>query len=433
MIVAHIGSIGGGAGAAALKVHRTLRAAGVSSRFFTTDPSRASPDDEVATLPRRSASWNSPRSLAFRAAIKAYHTGRPRDAGLFSYPSLPIDSPFPFGAVRPDVIHLHWIAQGIDYRTFFGSIPSRLPIVWTLHDMEPFTGGCHYAGPCARYQRGCGSCPQLNGLRNPADLSAITFRRKQKWYARLNLNIVAIASANLEEAKRAPLFAGVRDFSVIPGSVDAGRFAPRDRDASRAALGLATDRLVFAFGAIDLGSVYKGFRVLVEALARLRHRDRVRLLLFGGPLPPGVSLPDGSWHHAGFVRDPETLSTIYSAADVFVLPSLSEALGQVGLEALACGTPVVGSRVGGVPDYVIEGSTGLLCEAGNAVDLAAKLDWMVEHPAERRQFGAAGPALVRERFSPDAVNRSYLALYERITANPGGIAEPVVAGRIKPS
>ena len=416
MIVAHVGSIGGGAGNAALKVHRALRAAGVTSRFFTTDPSRAASDDDVTRFPRTLAPWNSARSLLFRAAVKTYNVRRPSGAGLFSYPSLPIDSPFPFDAVQPDVIHLHWIAQGIDYRTFFESIPSSLPIVWTLHDMEPFTGGCHYAGRCVRYQQACGSCPQLNGLRNPGDLSAITFRRKRTLYARLNLNVVAIASGNLEEAKRAPLFAGVREFAVIPVGVDPDRFAPRDRSASRAGLGLAADRLVIAFGAIDLGSIYKGFSVLVEAFTRLRNRDRVLLLLFGGPVPPNVSLPAGSWHHAGFERDPERLSAIYSAADLFVLPSLSEALGQVGLEALACGTPVVGSRVGGVPDYVLEGATGLLCEAGNARDLAAKLDWMVEHPAERQQYGAAGPALVRERFSPDAVNRSYIALYERLTA-----------------
>ena len=188
---------------------------------------------------------------------------------------------------------------------------------------------------------------------------------------------------------------------------------------------------MIAFGAIDLGSIYKGFDVLLAALTRLRNRDRVHLLLFGGPLPPGVSLPAGTWHHAGFERDPARLAAIYSAADVYVLPSLSEALGQVGLEALACGTPVVGSRVGGVPDYVSDEKTGWLFEAGNAGELAAKLDWMIEHPAERRQFGAAGPALVRERFSADVVTRSYLALYDELTsaAAPPNNSRETAAGR----
>jgi glycosyltransferase involved in cell wall biosynthesis len=416
VIVAHVGTIRGGAGAAALNIHRALRDSAVDSRFFSTDAASASPDGWITHLPRQHvASWNSPRSLLFRLAIKMYSTGRAPDAGLFSYTSLPIDSPFPFDIVRPDVIHLHWTAQGIDYRTFLDSIPSSLPVVWTLHDMEPFTGGCHYAGPCVRYQERCGSCPQLNALRNPADLSAITFRRKRTRYTRLNLTVVAIATAIREEARRAPLFAGAREFTVIPVGIDTASFVPRDRAMCREQLGLSTDRLVIAFGALDLGSVYKGFTVLLEALARLRNRDRVHLLLFGGPMPANVSLPAGTWQHAGFVRDPARLSAIYSAADVCVLPSLSEGLGQVGLEALACGTPVVGSRVGGIPDYVVDGTTGRLFEAGHAGDLAATLDWIIEHPVERRAYGAAGPALVGERYSVDVVNRSYRALYERLT------------------
>ena len=419
MIVAHVGSIGGGAGLAALKTHRGVRARGVTSHYFTPDPRGAAAGDAIQPFPHRHvAAWNSPRSLLYRLAIKTYSVGRPHGAGLFSYTSLPRDSRFPFDVVQPDLIHLNWIAQGIDYRSFFASIPATLPVVWTLLDMEPFTGGCHYAGPCTRYRQACGNCPQLNALRNPADLSAMTLRRKRTHYAHLNLTVVAVATANAEEARRAAVFAGAREFAVIPVGIDPAAFAPADRAASRARLGLSADRFVIAFGAVELGSIYKGFSVLIEALGRLQHRDRVQLLLFGGPMPPDVLLPAGTWQHAGYERDPARLSAIYSAADVYVLPSLSEGLGQVGLEALACGTPVVGSRVGGVPDYVVDGQTGWLFEAGNAGELAARLDWLIEHPAERQQCGAAGPAFVRERFSVDVVTASYVALYERLTRTP---------------
>jgi glycosyltransferase involved in cell wall biosynthesis len=416
VIVAHVGSIDGGAGAAALNIHRAMRDDGVSSRFLAMDPARRPPEADVLQFPRRVAGRNSPRALLFRAALKIYTTGRPAGAGLFSYTGLPIDSPFPFDLVRPDLIHLHWIAQGIDYRSFFRSIPPGLPVVWTLHDTEPFTGGCHATGGCVRYRRGCGSCPQLNALRNAVDLSAITIRRKRRLYRGLNLTMVAIGEANAGQAKRASVLAGTHGVTVIPIGIDVTRFTPRSRAESRAALGIQQDRLVIAFGAIDLGNVYKGFNVLLDALSRLRNRDRILLLLFGGPLPADVSLPAGGWLHAGFEQDARRLSSIYAAADVFVLPSLSEALGQVGLEALACGTPVVGSRVGGIPDYVIEGKTGRLVEPGNAGELAATLDWMIEHPEERRDYGAAGPALIRERFSVAAVTRSYRTLYERLTA-----------------
>jgi glycosyltransferase involved in cell wall biosynthesis len=416
VIIAHVGTVLGGAGTGTLKIHRAVRSAGVTSRFFAADPRGASPDDAVIPFPRVIRSRNSPGGLLYRLALKAYTMHRPPGAGLFSYTSLPMDTPFPFDIVRPDVIHLHWIAQGIDYGTFFNSIPSSLPVVWTLNDMEPFSGGCHYAGGCLRYQHACGRCPQLNALRNPFDLSAITFARKRASYARLNLSVVAVGNANVLEARQSPLLAHVRGFHVIPIGIDTSAFAPRDRSASRAKLGLPDDRIVLAFGAVEPGSVYKGLPVLLDAIGRLRHRDRVLLQFFGGVLPADISLPDGSWRHAGFEHDPRRLSEIYSAADVLVLPSLSEALGQVGLEALACGTPVVGSRVGGIPDYVIHETTGLLSTAGDAGELAANLDWIIEHPEARHQFGAAGPPLVRERFSLDAMRRSYVALYERLTA-----------------
>jgi hypothetical protein len=138
VIVAHAGSsIGGGAGSVAFNVHRALRDSGVTSRFFAIDPSGVSAAAEVIRFPRPSAARNSARSLLFRLAVRMHGIHRPRGSGLFSYTSLPIHSPFPFDIVRPDVIHLHWIAQGIDYRSFFDSIPPSLPIVWTLLDMEP--------------------------------------------------------------------------------------------------------------------------------------------------------------------------------------------------------------------------------------------------------------------------------------------------------
>ena len=413
MIVAHVGAIGGGAGTAALKIHRGLKQAGVTSWYFAADATGASAHDAVTPLPRRGAPPYAPGALLFRAAVKAYNTGRPDGAGLFSYTSLPVDSPFPFDVVRPDVIHLHWIAQGIDYRSFFRSIPRTQPVVWTLLDMEPFTGGCHYAGPCLRYETGCGRCPQLNGLRSPFDLSGVTFRRKRRLYEHLNLTVVAVGQANAVEARRSPLFAHVREFQVIPVGIDTAVFTPRRRQESRARLGLPEDALVLSFAAVDLMNIYKGFPVLLEAIRRLSNRGRVRLLLTGGPLPAGLQLPVPH-HHAGFTRDAGVLAEIYSASDVHVLPSLSEGLGQVGLEAMACGTPVVGSRVGGVPDYVLDGRTGLLFEAGRAGDLAEKLDWMIQHQAERRSMGAAGTRLIRNLFSVEHVQAAYMTLYDRV-------------------
>jgi glycosyltransferase involved in cell wall biosynthesis len=414
VIVAHVGAVGGGAGTAALKIHDGIRRAGVESAYFTVDARATDASRGIRLLPRRDvAAWNSPRSLLFRAAIKAYHTRRPRGAGLFSYTSLPARTPFPFDLVRPDVVHLNWIAQGIDYRSFFRSIPAAQPVVWSLLDMEPFTGGCHYAAGCERYERGCGRCPQLNALRNPFDLSSITFARKRRLYAHLNLTVVAVSRAHCDEARRSPLFARVTDIRIIPVGIDTTMFAPAARAEARARFGLGEHELAVSFAAVDLMNVAKGFPTLLAALELMRGRASVRLLLAGGALPDDVRVAVPVVH-AGFETDPRKLAAFYSAADVHVVPSMSEALGQVGLEAMACGTPVIGSRVGGIPDYVRDNGTGLLFTAGDAGALASSLDTLATMPDVRRRMAAAARALVASEFSVDSVTRAYLELYEQI-------------------
>src|SRR5436309_3008736 len=135
-MVAQVGGVFGGAGVAALRIHHAVRAEGIASRLFTVDLGAVDAPDDVLPFPRTLTRRNSPSGMLYRLVLKTYTTHRPADAGLFSYTRLPIATPFPFDIVRPDVIHLHWIAQGLDYRTLFDSIPAALPVVWTLHDME---------------------------------------------------------------------------------------------------------------------------------------------------------------------------------------------------------------------------------------------------------------------------------------------------------
>jgi glycosyltransferase involved in cell wall biosynthesis len=413
MIVAHmVTSLGGGAGIATARIHRGVAGRNIDSRLFVADPRSLGGDALLRPMRTRGPV----RQLAYRVALKLYTRGRPPAAGVFSYTSLPAATPFPFDLVRPDVIHLHWIAQGFDYGSLFASIPDGLPVVWTLHDAEPFSGGCHSALTCRRFEARCGRCPQLNGLRNPWDLSAITCRRKRRWYRRLDLHAVAVSRSIARDAGASATMAGARSITVIPNGVDLERFMPHDSNAARARLGVPRDRFVVVFGAVEPDNRLKGGWVLAEALARMRNRDRVFLLVFGGPLAGDFSFGGAEWRHLGYLGEPHQLAEAYSAADVFALPSLAEPFGQVGIEALACGTPVVGSRVGGIPDFVHDGENGLLVEPGDASELAQRLDWLIEHPDAVRRFGANGPPLVRERFSSGSVAEQYAALYHRITA-----------------
>lgn len=208
---------------------------------------------------------------------------------------------------------------------------------------------------------------------------------------------------------------------AIPGGVDLAAFSPgTDRPALRARLGLPDQPTVFFLARLDRAHYFKGLHVLIEALAQIPEAA----LVVGG---------DGEWRteyeamararlgeRVRFVGDvaDDALPDYYRAADALALPSIdrTEAFGLVLLEALACGTPVVASRLPGVRTLVDEGRTGFLVEPGDALDLAAKLaECLRSHDA----LSPNAVAFVRERYSWEAIAGQLLALYQRLLAGAG--------------
>ena len=285
--------------------------------------------------------------------------------------------------------------------------------MWTMRDMNPFTGGCHFSNGCERFAVGCGSCPQL-GQPSPNDVSRTYLGVRRAALQGVNLHVVAPSRWMLDHARRSPVFEEARSFRRIPTGVETNVFQPHDKEAARKALGVPPGRLVIGFGSERLDNVRKGLTQGLEALARLGSERPVQVLCFGEELPKWA-LPEGlPVHSLGYVSDPDVLAQAYSAADCFVLSSLEDNLPKTGLEALACGTPVVAFNAGGIPDFVVPGETGLLAETGDTGDLARQLDWMVEHDEERTAMGQRARELVLEHFTAEGQAGAYRDLYESL-------------------
>lgn len=274
-------------------------------------------------------------------------------------------------------MHLHWIAFLADYPHFFAALPARSPLVWTLHDMNPFTGGCHFSGNCSRFLQGCGNCPQLES-RGPQDLSHHTFALKQRQLARRELHVTAPSQWMLRQAQQSPLWPQQTTFHHIPYGLDLKVFRPLARREARARLGLDPDVTLIGFGADQISNPRKGYSYLETALAlSTAQRSTREALIIGGGLVDGARLSVRRAHSLGFVADPEQQALAYAACDLFVVPSLSDNQPQMALEAMACGVPVIAFAAGGIPEIVETGVTGWCVPTGDLTGLAQALDQLI--------------------------------------------------------
>ena len=129
------------------------------------------------------------------------------------------------------VVNLHWVAGCIDVPTFFKSIRTALPVVWTLHDLWPMSGGCHYAAGCEAFTQNCGSCPYLE-TDDSNDLTHQEWEGKRSEYAALgdeDMIIVTPSRWLAREANRSSLL-GRFETRVIPYGIDLDAFAPREKN-----------------------------------------------------------------------------------------------------------------------------------------------------------------------------------------------------------
>lgn len=421
MNVAHLCTLDhGGAGIAALRLHQSLLEAGVDSTMLVL--ARQSRTPGVVEVPTRrspggpaawAAQWRRWETLMRR------HPGRPEGSELFST----VDSDALLAGhpalARADIVNLHWVAGLLDMNAAAAILAGKT-IVWTLHDQNPFTGGCHYAGDCRRFEAACGRCPEL-GSPDEDDLSAGQWRKKRLAYKDLDITVASPSRWLAGEARRSVLL-GAFPAEVIPYGVPRV-FSPSAAAAvTRESLGLGASDFLVLFGAHSHTRRKGAHHVaaLLRALpARLSGR-RVIALSFGGRGgQPESTVP---FADLGPIDDPARLAAVYAMADAYVLPTLMDNLPNTVLEALACGTPVVAFEAGGVPDCVRHGENGWLTPVGSVTGLLEGLAHAARGDGDPRSAIAADAA---RRFAPERQAGDYIRLYERL--RPGCLAAPAAS------
>lgn len=407
---------GGGAARDAYLLHRGLRQLGQDSSMLVSQSSRDDPHVKelvralnfVPQLNRLARRWVLQRSAA------RYAASRPAGAVYFTDDRSELGPDLMRQLPSCEVFNLHLIGTFVDFKTFFRTAPRRSPVVWTLHDPNPFTGGCHYYDGCRRFNDGCGACPEL-GSSSGADLSRAIWRRKKAAYSYIpegQLHLVAPSRWLAQEAGRSKLL-GRFPVSVIPYGLDTEVFRPRDKMLARQLLDIPLDARVVLFAAASARDRRKGFAKLEEALAPIPTDSGIHLVSLGrGGFSPNIRLPH---LNLGFIGNDRILSLAYSAADLYVIPTLDDNLPNTVMESLACGTPVVGFNVGGVPDMVRDGISGFFVPKGDTGALRQTILRVMDNATLRAEMSQNCRRIAVEEYGLRIQAQRYLELYTSLT------------------
>jgi glycosyltransferase involved in cell wall biosynthesis len=320
-------------------------------------------------------------------------------------------------ASNADIIHLHWTNSGfLSIADLKDLVDTGKPIVWTLHDMWAFTGGCHYSGTCVNYLHECGNCPFLRDASDD-DISHTGWLRKAAMFKNAkNITFVTCSKWLAGVAKQSSL---IKDFRIeaIPNPIDINIFSPKDKLSARQKWRIDPSAKIILFGAANINDRRKGISYLVDALNILKadypQSGEIEIVIFGKNKHFDVTQLPFKVHELSLITSQDELAEVYGMADLFVTPSLEDNLPNTVMEALSCSTPVVGFYTGGIPEMVDHQRNGYLAEFKNAADMAKGLFETLN--GDTAILAANARQKVLDNYTNEIVAQQYINLYQSIT------------------
>lgn len=401
----------GGAARAAYRLHQGLQSIGLDSQMLVQ--TKISDDRTViGSDTKLEKGWKKIRPILATIPLQLYPN---RDPVPYSVSWLPSNINSKIESIAPDVINLHWIGGG--YFPIEAIAKLKKPVIWTLHDMWAFTGGCHYSGKCDRYTKSCGACPQLNSNKD-WDLSRWVWQRKAKAWKDLNRTIVASSNWLAKCASVSSLFQDL-PIKVIPNGIDTNKYKPIAQSLAREVLNLPQNKQLVLFGAMSATSDRrKGFHLLQPALLYLSQsgwQDKLEIVIFGASEPINPPNLGSKCHYLGRLNDDISLVLAYNASDVMVVPSLQDNLPNTVMESLACSTPCVAFDIGGMPDMIEHQQNGYLARPFEVEDLARGIAWVLEDKEQHCKLGVRARQKVEQEFALQLQANRYLDLFQELS------------------
>ncbi len=310
-----------------------------------------------------------------------------------------------------DIIHLHFTNFGfLSAKNIEQLCSLNKPVVWTLHDMWAFTGGCHHSGNCENYQESCGNCIEFIKNPNPNDLSHQLWMKKFKAFRQKNLSIITCSDWLQNRAKKSSI---LMDQTIIslPNTLDLEQiFVPGHKKTAKRTLGLSENIPLVLFVAVRPNAVKKGFNEFIEVVKKLENKTPFQIGIVGNVIDkkPFEKI-NQQIHFFGHIDSPEKLAAIYQASDCYVTTSLEENLPNTIMEAMSCGTPCIGFQVGGIPEMIDHLINGYVAKSFDTQDFADGVEWILNQDAT---IGENARKKSETHYSETIVAQKHLQFYQ---------------------
>lgn len=390
--------------AVAYHLHLALKEAGVDSKILCGRKTTNSPD--IIEIPRSKRLEAQIRKVTSRLGLNDIHA-----VSSFGIKKNEV-------YLNADILHIQGIHSNFFSYLALPSLTRAKPAVFTLHDLWALTGHCAISYDCERWKIGCGRCPYPDAsppIRR--DNTRLEWRLKDWVYSRSNLTIVTLSTWQTEQAKQSML----NRFQIhqIPNGIDTEAYQPLDPDQCRSVLGIPPRKKVLMFAAPNLTHFWKGGDLLLQALQGLPEslKSETILLLLGERGEVISETVDLQTLNLGYVSNDRLKAMCFSAADLFVHPTRADSLPLVLIESMACGTPMVSFKVGGVPDLVRPGITGYLAEPENAKDFCDGIIQLLEDESQRSYMSQRCRAIALKEYRLELQVQRHIDLYRQVLQN----------------
>lgn len=307
---------------------------------------------------------------------------------------------------QADIIHIHWINDGfVSLAEIEKLLLSGKKIVFTMHDMWNFTGGCHYTDECIKYTGDCLSCKYSS--KESVKQQKI---KKRIFSYKKNLRLVGCSNWIVSCAKVSKIISeNGNEVRTIPNCIDFSIFRPRKNNILREKYNISSHKKIILFGAMNsLSDKRKGYEHIVKSL-KLLDPEKFEIVVFGNKGNGDKKIGGFEPVYLGMKKEIE-LPDIYSSANVFLAPSMQENLANTVMESLACGTPVVAFDIGGMPDMIVHKTNGYLATPFDEKDFAVGINYVVDSIVyEESCF-----EFLQMNFGYSKVAKQYIELYNSL-------------------